>query len=114
MLIEQVVIEYLKNALETDAVYAEEPDENITEYVVVEKTGSGRENYINNSTVAIQSYSSTLYNTIVLNDRVKAAMDEMWLNSPYVTDSTLNSDYNFSDSKRRRYRYQAVYDLTHY
>lgn len=114
MLIEKLVIDYLKRELKLNAVYAEEPDENITDYIVVEKTGSSRENYINTSTVAIQSYGETLYDAMCLNNEVKEAMDRFWLEEPYVSASELNSDYNFSDNKRHRYRYQAVYDITHY
>lgn len=114
MLIEEVVIDYLKGELGTESVYAEEPDSEETEYIVIEKTGSGRENYINQSTIAIKSYGESLYDAMVLNDRVKAAMDEMWIKNYLVTSSELNSDYNFSDTERRRYRYQAVYDITHY
>ena len=114
MLIEKLVIDYLKNTLHLDAVYAEEPDENITDYIVVEKTGSDREDYINTSTIAIKSYGETLYDAMCLNNEVKTAMDELWLNENAVSASELNSDYNFSDTKRHRYRYQAVYDITHY
>ena len=113
MLIETVIIEYLKNALDVE-VYAEEPDNDSTSYVVIEKTGSGRENYINTATVAIKSYGPSLYDAMVLNQRVKEAMDVLWAARDFVTDSSLNSDYNFSDTERHRYRYQAVYDITHY
>lgn len=113
MLIEKLVIDYLEDELDVN-VYAEEPDSNEKSYVVIEKTGSGRENYINQSTIAIQSYGETLYDAMVLNDKVKEAMNELWIKSYLVTASELNSDYNFTDTKRQRYRYQAVYDLTHY
>ena len=113
-LIEKVVIDYLQTELNTDRVYAEEPDSDIKEYIVVEKTGSGYENYIKQSTVAIQSYGATLYDAMVLNERVKEAMRELWIKNYLVSSSDLNSDYNFGDKERRRYRYQAVYDLTHY
>lgn len=114
-IIETVIIDYLQDALDTDAVYAEEPDgDTQKEYVVVEKTGSTNENFITTSTVAIQSYGDSLYDAMVLNSRVKEAMNELWIKNYLVTSSDLNSDYNFSDVKRQRYRYQAVYDITHY
>lgn len=114
-IIEQVVIDYLQEALETDNVYAEEPDgDTLKEYIVVEKTGSDNENYIHKSTVAIRSYGESLHDAMILNSRVCEAMNELWIKSYLVTSSDLNSDYNFSDTERQRYRYQAVYDLTHY
>lgn len=113
-IIEQVVIEYLQEALEMEAVYAEEPDSEIAEYIVIDKTGSSKENYINQSTIAIRSYGRSLYDAMILNAKVKEAMEELCFKSYVVTSSDLNSDYNFSDTDRKRYRYQAVFDITHY
>jgi hypothetical protein len=31
-----------------------------------------------------------------------------------VTRSALNSDYNFTDTASKGYRYQAVFDVIHY
>ena len=51
--------------------------------------------------------------TIEINEEVKAAMDEIIV-LPEISRSKLNSDYNFTDTEKKRYRYQAVYDITHY
>ncbi|MCD8207829.1 MAG: hypothetical protein LUD72_07820, partial [Bacteroidales bacterium] len=79
----------------------------------IEKTGSGRENHINSSTFAVQSYATSMYNAAELNEQVKGLLDDL-INLPEVTASRLNSDYNFTDTSSKRYRYQAVYDITHY
>ena len=68
------------------------------------------EDYIYHATVALQSYSYTLLNAAVLNDKVKKAMDEM-IELPEISSSKLNSDYNFTDTATKRYRYQAVYNI---
>lgn len=48
-----------------------------------------------------------------LNERVKAAMlDADALDE--VVRCTLNSDYPYTDTAEKRYRYQAVFYLTHY
>ena len=114
MIIEKIVNEYLQDALDMTAVYNEDPDGKKPPYVVIEKTGSGRENLINRSTLAIKSYGSSLYKAMQLNDRVKAAMDEIDSEILQISDSSLDSDYNFSDTAKKRYRYQAVYNLIHY
>lgn len=114
MIIEQVVNEYLQEALDMDAVYNEDPDGEKPPYVVIEKTGSGRENLINRSTLAIKSYGSSLLEAITLNDMVKAAMDDIDSEILQISDSSLDSDYDFSDTAKKRYRYQAVYNLIHY
>lgn len=114
-MIEEVVLNHLASVL-TDVVVEMEVPSNassLDEYVVIEKTGSGRENYITSSTFAVQSYAKTLFDAATLNDRVKAAMDSL-IECDEVTRSKLNSDYNFTDETKKKYRYQAVYDITHY
>ena len=63
--------------------------------------------------MAVQSYAGNLLEAAQLNDQVKQAMDSL----PELADigaARLNSDYNFTDTASKRYRYQAVYDVTHY
>ena len=48
-----------------------------------------------------------------LNEEVKQAMDDL-ISLNEICRSQLNSDYNFTDRNKRIYRYQAVYDVTHY
>ena len=48
-----------------------------------------------------------------LNERVKAAMDEL-ADIDDVSACRLNSDYNFTDTTTKHYRYQAVFDLVFY
>ena len=77
---------------------------------MIEKTGGSRENFINSATIAIQSYAESLYKAAQLNDIVKDAMDHM-AESTNIFKSSLNSDYNFTDTSTKKYRYQAVYDI---
>lgn len=82
-------------------------------FVIIEKTGSSRTNRITTSTLAIRSYGATLNEAAELNERIKEVMDEA-VSLPDVTKVALNSDYNFTDTSTKRYRYQAVFDITHY
>lgn len=94
-------------------VYFEQPDPAPTSFVLMEKTGSGRSNKLNSSTFAFQSYAGSMYEAAILNDLVKAAADSLvTLNE--IASAKLNSDYNFTDTETKRYRYQAVYDINHY
>lgn len=63
--------------------------------------------------LAIQSYAPSMYEAARLNERVKAAMDSA-AELDAVSASRLNSDYNFTDTTTKRYRYQAVYDLVYF
>jgi len=116
-MIEMTVIEYLREALETPVEAIKPTDQGITEFVLVEKTGSSRENFLNRATFAIQSYSDTLYGAMSLNEAVKEAMLGDGTNtfgiaySCDVAKCSLNSDYNYTDTTTKRYRYQAVFDL---
>ena len=112
MAIEYTVLKYLNDHLDGVSAYMEEPYNPETKYVLIEKTGSSNENHIQSATIAIQSYAESLQGAIDLNDEVKAIMDSFWEHySIYSCD--LNSDYNFTDTETKRYRYQAVYDITY-
>lgn len=111
-MIEQTVLDFLASAL-TAPAYAEVPPNPPGTFVVVEKTGSGITNCIQRSTLAVQSYAPSLNQAAELNERVKAAMAQAAA-LPEMCAVRLNSDYNFTDTTIKRYRYQAVFDLTHY
>lgn len=113
-MIEKIVLDYLNNALPVP-VWMEIPKGETLpeEYVLLEKTGSSIENYIHYSTLAIQSYADSMYAAAALNEAVKAAMDAIIILDA-IGKSKLNSDYNFTDTETKEYRYQAVYDITHY
>ena len=111
-MIEVIILNHLKDVLGVP-VYMEEPITPPVQYVLMEKTGSDRENMINSSTFAFQSYDGTLYLTAMLNERVKAAVESL-AELDEIGRVTLNSDYNFTDVTKKRHRYQAVYDIKHY
>lgn len=113
IVIENLVLRYLQGKLPVP-VYAAQPEKPLpSSFVFLEKIGSGRSNHVNRAAFAFQSYGENLLDTINLNESVKEAMDNI-IELSEVTASRLNSDYPFHDEERNRYRYQAVYDLTHY
>lgn len=111
-MIEKIVLDYLLSTLPTD-VFMEYQEDMPGEYVIIEKTGSSETNHIYSARMAIQSYADSLYQAAQLNELVKEAMDNI-ITLDSIASSDLNSDYNFTDTTRKKYRYQAVYDLTHY
>lgn len=108
-MIEITVLDYLSGKLDVP-VYMEEPEKPPQSYVVIEKTGSSKENYICSAMLALQSYGETLLQAAELNEQVKVAMDDI-VELDLVSRAELNTDYNFTDTQTKRYRYQAVYDL---
>ena len=111
-MIEQTILDYLDDTL-TEPCYMEEP-EGIDTFVLLEKTGSSLSNYVYSATFAIQSYATSLYEAAELNEKVKAAMLTIADELNTVSKCNLNSDYNYTDTTKKRYRYQAVFDITHY
>lgn len=110
-MIAKVLLDYLSSALDVP-VYMEAPEQ-LTDYVLIDQTGSSRLNKITTTTVALQSYSTSLYNAMLLNEEVKAAMENFTV-LDLITRAELETDYNFTNTATKQYRWQAVYNITHY
>lgn len=111
-MIEVTILNYLKNALSTP-VSMEIPKQQPQSFVVLEKTGSGKRNRLCSATFAVQSYAPSMYEAAELNEAVKAAMESA-VALDEVTSVELNSDYNYTDTASKKYRYQAVFEIYHY
>lgn len=111
-MIEKTVLDYLDREL-TAKVYMETPAKPPGTYVLLEKTGSGAGDGLLEATLAVQSIAPTLYGAASLNELVKSAMGQLRDRATNVFRCELNGDYNFTDTENKRYRYQAVFDLTY-
>ena len=111
-MIETTVLDYLRDRLGVP-VTMEVPEGASGTFVVLEKTGSSRQNYIRRATLAVQSYAPTLLQAAQLDDAVIEAM----LALPTLDQAgacKLERDYNFTDTETKKYRYQAVFAVTYY
>lgn len=104
---ERTIIEYLSGVLNVP-VYGEVPGSPENQFVVIDKTGSATENYITTITIAIQSYANTKYEASDLNETVIKAMETM----PHYGGIHLITDYQFNNPAVKRYRYQALFEIT--
>lgn len=111
-MIELMVRQYLLGKLDLP-VFLEVPASLHERFLVVEKTGSSEENFIQSASVAVQSYGQSMEECLELNEKVKAAMRGLTA-LPKVTACRLERDYNFTDTSARRYRYQAIFLITYY
>lgn len=110
-MIAQDLLEYLNDVLETPT-YMEQP-EVTANYILLDQTGTSRTNHIITTTIAVQSYGTSMLDAMQLNETVKEAMEGFaTLNN--VTRVELETDYNFTDTTTKQYRWQAVYQITHY
>ena len=110
-MIEKTVMDYLNNVLTVPA-YTEKPETPPARYVIIEKTGGSKENFIKSATLALQSYAESLFLAAQLNEEVIKAMDNIIVLNE-IGKSEYNTDYNFTDTTKKGYRYQAIYDLTY-
>lgn len=112
-MIEIVLKNYLDIAELSAPVYFEQPAEKPSEFFLLERSGGGMENHINHSTFIVQSYAQSLSRAAHMNEEIKTAIyDAITLND--ISRVELNSDYNYTDTTTKTYRYQAVFVITHY
>lgn len=111
-MIEQTVRDYLGTILSVP-VKTEVPDDPPSSFVVVEKTGGSSTNHISTNTLAIQSYAESMYLASLLNEEVKNAMENI-ITLDSISRCSLEGDYNYTDTRTKQYRYQAVFSLVHY
>lgn len=113
-MIEETVIAYLKKKFPDETVVAEVPEGMPERFITVEKTGSQQLNIgLFQSTLAVQSWEMSKLGAAELSEEVCEAMRELPDEEDSVTRSR-GSDYDFTDTTTKRYRYQAVFTLTHY
>lgn len=113
-MIELIILNHLKDKLSAP-VRLEKPEPLPADgkYVLFEKIGSNRLNKTGGSTFAFQSYGKSMYEAATLNEETKKAVDSL-IELDEIVSVKLNTDYNFTDTTTKQYRYQAVYDIKHY
>ena len=110
-MIAKTLLDFLDSNLDVPVVM--EAPEQTTGYVLIDQTGSSRTNHIITTTFAIQSCGASLYDAMVLNDEVKDAMVG-FAELDEITRVELETDYNYTNTATKQYRWQAVYLITHY
>lgn len=110
-MIEMTICNYLSTKLDCQ-VLPEKPRRPFGRMVFVERTG-GNGRFIRNTTIAIQSYGTSMYEAAELNEEVIRSMESIW-ELDEIVKVDLNQNYNFTDTTTKEYRYQAVFDVKHY
>lgn len=111
-MIEKSILDYMTDHLDV-TVAMEVPKNPPPRFVVLEKTGSSCVNHLNTATIAAQSYAESLAEAAKLNSVVKRAFFDMEAENG-ISDVYLNSDYNFTDTTTKKYRYQALFVITYF
>lgn len=109
----EIVINQFLNTHLTVPAFLETQEDMPERYVLLEKTSGSKRNHLSSSTFAFQSYAESLYEAAKLNEELKEVVENMIILDE-VSMIKLNSDYNYTDTQSKKYRYQAVFDINHY
>ena len=109
-MIEILVKNYLEKKLDVKVVLQNINDDS---FVLIQKVGSKKKNHLKSVNFAFQSYGKTMYEASLLNENLKEAVESM-IELDEIFKVSLNSDYNFTDTQTKRYRYQAIFEIKYY
>lgn len=110
-MIEVIVINYLSDALSVP-VSGEVTDKH-PKQVTVSRGGSTEEDHIETAMLVIDSYANTMLQAAELNASVKQAMKHI-VELDSISACYLVTDYVHTNTAGKRYRYQAVFNITYF
>lgn len=111
-MIEIIIRCYLEQVLSVP-VFMEFPEDPPDRFVVLKKGDTTRENWLETAVFIPESYGTSMMDAAKLNLLVKDTMDSL-ADLDDISASDLAADYPAFDEKNKRYRYQAVYNVTYY
>lgn len=111
-MIEIILKQYLDNHLSVP-VFLEKHEKTLNSYVLFEKIGSSKRNFLASATFAFQSYGQSMYIAAKVNEEVKRVIENM-IELDEIRSIRLNNDYNFTDTTMKEYRYQAIFEINYY
>lgn len=93
--------------------YMEVPENPEAEYLLIEKTGSSKRNTIRSAAIAIQCVSrKSLFRAAQMCDQVIDVMEGL-ADEEEVFGCKLVSDYNYTNTETKEYRYQAIFTINY-
>lgn len=110
MLIEPIILEYLKKELNTENVYLEIPTPIPETFVTIELRDRSKTDHIEAVTLELMSYAPSMYEAASLDERVRDAMD-CAITLDQVMSSKCGGGNNSTDTVNKKYRYRSYYNL---
>lgn len=111
-MIEKYLYDYLNSVLNVP-VYMERPADCPKTFVLFERTGGNIRDHVKHATIAVQSYASSMYGAMSLNEEVVSFMEDA-ITVQEITSVKVNGYYNYTNTQTKEYRYQAVFEITYY
>lgn len=109
--IEQAVYEYLSENLDVPVNF-QVPSGPPDLYVLLEKTGSSRDHGLWTVDLAVQTCGKNLLEVIEENEVIKEVLPGI-IDLEDVFRCECQTDYNFTNTKTKEYRYQAVFEIVY-
>ena len=111
-MIEVTVMDHLAIRLDVP-VYLEFPKNAPDRFLVLKVENNPRENLLDSAMLVVDSYGASMVDAATLNTMVKRTLDDL-VELPSISASKRGGDYPLVDTKNKRYRYQAVQNITYY
>ena len=111
-MIEVLLKKYLEEQTKLK-IYLMLPINKPDKFISFEKIGGSYDNMLKSSTFAIQIWGESLYDVASLNEVVKSCLIN-FVENERISKVKIDSDYNFTDTETKKYRYQIVVDIWHY
>ena len=111
MLIEERIKNFLEVEFSDDAIgiYLEFPKEMPSSFIVFQVIERGKENQINAVTLEFRSYAPSKYESALLDEKVREAMEK--LNETTDITASIGGGNDDPDTTVKRYRYRCYYNL---
>ena len=109
-MIEITVKNYLASKITDVPVLLEVPETFPAKLITLERIGGSVSDHVRNASFAVQSWAESMYEAAALDERVRQAMDKM-ADGTKVGGCRMASNYNFTDERTKRYRYQCTYEI---
>lgn len=111
-MIEATIRDYLMTKVNVP-VYIAMPTQLPDSFVFIERVGGSIENHIRQATIAVQSTGKLMADAAALHEAVLRHMQDL-IELPNISSVYVNSEYNFTDTDTKKYRYQGVYVITYW
>lgn len=110
MLIEPLVLQYLKNKLDMSEIYVQLPDTLPDQFAILTVIDRGKTNQINAATIEIESYAKkSKYDAAVLDESIRDAMDE--IGDDEDVSCRFGGGNDNPDETLKMYRYRSYFNL---
>lgn len=109
-MIEAILIDYLGTELNVP-VFVMMPDTMPQgNFIVLDRIGTGKTNYITSYEMAVQSYGDTAFSAATLNELVIEAMENLLADDRF-SRIHLNNSQMQTDTTRKLNRYQSTFEI---